>query len=99
VATFRVSQTLAAWSGRVQNPEPGNGWRNAGAFDIFERVFTRNQFAQYQSDIASTPNGQKKTRGKLDSYYLDWRTYQFSAHRPLWVRIMANDSARYLASL
>lgn len=80
-------------------PEPGNGSQNAGAFNIFERVFRQDQFAQYQSDVASTPNGQEKTGEVLASYYLDWRTYQFSDHRPLWVRIRANDSARYLASL
>lgn len=81
------------------DPAPGNGWRTAGAFDIFERVFTAEQFAQYQINVASTPNGSKKSGAELSSYYLDWRTYQFSDHRPLWVRIMANDSARYLASL
>ncbi len=81
------------------DPAPGNGWQPAGAFDIFERVFTAGQFAEYQSDVARTPNGSKKSGAELSSYYLDWRTYQFSDHRPLWVRIRANDSARYLAGL
>lgn len=79
--------------------EPADGWPHAGAFDIFERLFTPDQFAQYQADVAATPNGDHKTGDDLRSYYLDWRTYQFSDHRPLWVRITANDSARYLAAL
>lgn len=78
--------------------EPETHWPGAGAFDIFERVFTAEQFARYQRDVADTPNG-RKNAGELESYYLDWRTYQFSDHRPLWIRVRTNDSARYLESL
>lgn len=79
--------------------DPGSDAPNAGAFDIFERVFTEEQFGQYQADAGGTGNGRNKTGKQLESYYMVWRTYQFSDHRPLWVRIRANDSARYLAGL
>ena len=81
------------------DPAPAGGQASAGAFNIFECVFTEAQFEQYKEDAASTPNGQKTTADKLRAYYLDWRTYQFSDHRPLWTRIQANDSERYLNSL
>jgi len=35
----------------------------------------------------------------LADYYLDWRTYQFSDHLPLWVRLQVNDSANYLQTI
>lgn len=46
--------------------EPETHWPSAGAFDIFERVFAAEQFAQYQIDVANTPNGRKNTGDKLE---------------------------------
>jgi endonuclease/exonuclease/phosphatase family metal-dependent hydrolase len=72
----------------------------AGAFDIFERVFTKEQFGDYSDAAEESSNGKKAAaKGELEEYYLDWRTYQFSDHRPLWVRLQVNDSARYLQRL
>jgi len=29
---------------------------------------------------------------------MDWRTYQLSDHKPMWVRLNTNDSRAYLES-
>lgn len=72
----------------------------AGAFEIFENVFTAAQFADYKAAAAASPNGKKKTSDdQLEEYYGDWKTYQFSDHLPLWVWRKINDSSEYLRSL
>jgi endonuclease/exonuclease/phosphatase family metal-dependent hydrolase len=74
--------------------------RRAGAFDIFARLFTPEQFGDYKEAAAATSNGEKAAeRDELEDYYLEWRTYQFSDHLPLWVRLQVNDSAEYLQDL
>ena len=74
--------------------------RRAGAFEIFERLFTEDQFGDYEDAARETPNGQRAAaKDELEDYYLDWRTYQFSDHLPLWVRLQVNDSAEYLQGL
>lgn len=76
------------------------GEKRAGAFDIYEHVFTPSQFDEYKDAAEATSNGAKAAaNGELEDYYLDWRTYQFSDHRPLWVRLQVNDSEKYLKSL
>jgi hypothetical protein len=76
------------------------GRKPAGAFEIFKEVFTEAQFDEFKAEAAASPNGKKKTTdATLKNYYLDWRTYQFSDHLPLWVRLQVNDSADYLKSL
>jgi hypothetical protein len=63
-------------------------------------VFTPAQFGEFKDAAEATSNGKKATAAnELDDYYLDWRTYQFSDHRPLWVRLQVNDSEKYLKSL
>lgn len=72
----------------------------AGAFDIFASVLTEAHFDEYKDAAAASPNGQTpKNLEKPKKYYLDWRTYQFSDHLPLWVRLTVNDSADYLRDL
>jgi len=74
--------------------------RNAGVFDLFTSVFTEKQFAQFRDDAKKTSNGKKaKTTTALKKYYLEWRTYQFSDHKPLWVRLDTNDADGYLERL
>lgn len=72
----------------------------AGAFGIFESVFTKDQFAEYKAAAAASSNGKKtKTDEELEKYYGVWRTYQFSDHLPLWVRLKVNESGKYLQDL
>ncbi len=79
--------------------EEGEG--RGGAFDIFKHVFTPEQFADYEAAVRATSNCAKALQkgDTVEEYYLEWRTYQFSDHRPLWVRLRVNDSANYLKSL
>lgn len=72
----------------------------AGSVDIFKNVYTENQFDEYEDQVEQSDNAHTKT-GKADplAYYLDWRTYQFSDHAPLWVRLKVNDSENYLKRL
>jgi len=75
--------------------------RNAGAFKIFESIFTdsNEDFELYKADAKASPNGSDKSGDELRKYYRQWRTYQFSDHRPLWVRLKTNDSQAYLERL
>ena len=72
---------------------------NAGVFEIFQNVLTPGQFGDYESAARATPNGDDRSGPELEDYYLDWRTYQFSDHNPMWVRLRVNDSADYLQRL
>jgi exonuclease III len=74
--------------------------RNAGVFDIFESIFTEEHFQQFRDDAKKTPNGKRATTAAaLKKYYLEWRTYQFSDHKPMWVRLDSNDAEGYLEQL
>lgn len=74
--------------------------RNAGLFEIFDRILSDTQFDQFKSAAAASPNGKKtSSEDELRKYYLGWRTYQFSDHKPMWVRLATNDSSAYLDSL
>jgi endonuclease/exonuclease/phosphatase family metal-dependent hydrolase len=74
--------------------------RNAGVFEVFDHLFTDQMFAEYRDAAAATANGKKKdTEAKLRRYYKDWRTYQISDHKPMWVRLSTNDSLKYLKRL
>lgn len=71
----------------------------AGAFSIFDNVFTPDQFSEYRAAAAATSNAEGKDEQELEKYYAEWRTYQFSDHLPLWVRLKVNDSTNYLEDL
>jgi endonuclease/exonuclease/phosphatase family metal-dependent hydrolase len=80
---------------------PGEGAdTRAGSVDIFKNVYTPGQFAEFKDQVEESDNAHTKA-GKADpeAYYLDWRTYQFSDHAPLWVRLKVNDSENYLKQL
>lgn len=72
----------------------------AGSVDIFKNVYTPGQFDEYKDQIDASDNAHTKDAEKdPQAYYLDWRTYQFSDHAPLWVRLKVNDSENYLKRL
>lgn len=84
----------------VEKRSPYPKRRNAGIFEIFESVFTKDHFDQYKAAAKKTPNGKRQTDdNELRDYYLDWRTYQFSDHKPMWVCLNTNDSQAYLEQL
>jgi exonuclease III len=72
----------------------------AGSVDIFKNVYTPDQLDQFKDQVDASPNSQlKEAKADPEAYYLDWRTYQFSDHAPLWVRLKVNDSENYLKGL
>lgn len=78
---------------------------NAGIIEIFESLFREEDFAQYEDAVSKTNNGKAVIEGTsgnhdtLESYYRLWRTFQFSDHKPMWVRISSNSASDYLDSL
>ena len=78
-----------------ETPTP-DGKPRAGIFEIFRNVFTEAQLDDYQSAASATTAGDDKTGHELRDYYLDWRTYQFSDHLPMWIQLRVNDSSSYL---
>ena len=83
----------------LETSVPGGEPPRAGAFSIFDNVFTPDQFEDYKDAAAATSGAAGKTGAELEKYYREWRTYQFSDHLPLWVRLKVNDSDSYLESL
>ena len=74
---------------------------NAGVFPLYDRLFTDNQFNDY-ADIVKTKSSagrSAETVDELRDVYRDWRTYQFSDHYPMWVRLRTDESASYLERL
>jgi endonuclease/exonuclease/phosphatase family metal-dependent hydrolase len=73
---------------------------NAGIFEIFESVFRDDAVEEYKAAARLSSNGKNKKDGDpINDYYLDWRTYQMSDHKPMWVRLQVNNSKSYLESL
>ncbi len=77
------------------------GKSGSGVFDTFAEVFTSSQFDDYKAYAARSSNGKTKTTdATLKTYYShDWRTYQLSDHKPMWVRLRTNDGPNYLQSI
>ena len=77
------------------------GKSGSGVLETFEEIFTPSQFEQYRDYVARSSNGKKiTTAGALQTYYShDWRTYQLSDHKPMWVRLRTNESPKYLQSI
>lgn len=80
---------------------PGEGAdARAGSVDIFKNVYTEAQFDDFKDQVEKSDNAHTDDSKKdLLAYYRDWRTYQFSDHAPLWVRLKVNDSENYLKRL
>lgn len=73
---------------------------NAGIVDIFKSVYKPAQWKDYVDQMRKSPIGGKiSSDDEFKKYYRDWLTYQWSDHKPLWVRIRSNDSAAYLKTL
>ena len=84
----------------IESAADNTGTPNGGVFDIFENVFTADQFEDYRDAVRASPNGHDLTdESELRDYYSTWRTYQFSDHKPMWVRLNTNDSRAYLENL
>lgn len=73
--------------------------KNSGVFEIFESIFRDEDLEQYAQAAAGTSKGKNKQGEALAAYYADWKTYQLSDHKPMWVRLKTNDSQTYLERL
>jgi len=72
----------------------------AGAVDIFENVYTPDQRAKYAEQMKkASASKTERSREDPQAFFERWRTWQFSDHFPLWVRLEIDDSAAYLRSL
>ncbi len=84
----------------VEHAAPGAG-PNGGVFESFQTIYTEEQFEHFRDDVRRSPNGKDKPDdAALKKYYIDeWRTYQLSDHKPMWVRLKTNESEAYLEQL
>lgn len=75
--------------------------RNAGVVPLFENIFSDSQFALYKDIVKKSTTAGKKatTTAELKKAYKTWRTYQFSDHFPMWVRLQTDKSDAYLERL
>ena len=75
--------------------------RNAGVIPLFDSVMTMDHFQDYKSAVKKSSAGKKagNSTAKLKKVYKSWRTYQFSDHYPMWVRLQTNDSDAYLRKM
>lgn len=85
----------------IESRSPDPLRRNAGVVPLFDRVFTDEQFGDYVDFVkARTSAGRKTTKdAELLKVYRNWRTYQFSDHYPMWVRLETDKSSAYLERL
>ena len=84
----------------VDTLDPDADNPNGGVFDIFEKLFTPDHFEDYKEAVLKSPNAAKATNeDELRKYYKTWKTYQFSDHLPMWVRLNTDDSQAYLERL
>ena len=73
---------------------------NAGIFEIFKSVFRDGDTLEYEAELRKKAGGKDKQGAALTKYYKgNWRTYQLSDHKPMWVRIKSNAAAAYLERL
>jgi len=84
----------------VEHSTAGAG-PNGGVFESFESVYTEGQFEHFKDDVQKSPNGSGLVGdAALRKYYMrEWRTYQLSDHKPMWVRLKTNESEAYLKHL
>ncbi len=71
----------------------------SGVFELFENIFTDDQFDTYINDLKQSSKGEGMNDNELKDYYEEWRTYQFSDHKPLWVKLKINNTDEYLEYL
>ncbi|ASQ90457.1 hypothetical protein CHL67_05555 [Prosthecochloris sp. GSB1] len=71
---------------------------NAGVLALFNRVFADSQFETYADIVRkkTTEGCKADTNEKLKKAYRKWRTWQFSDHYPMWVRLQTDRSGDYL---
>lgn len=71
---------------------------DSGVFDFEKYVFRSADFDAYEQFL---PAGQIEgmTKKQRRAYYLKWRTWQISDHKPMWVELKVDFTRDYLESL
>lgn len=70
--------------------------RKAGAYNYFNKLFTKNDFDVYKKYFDGKYLKEKSDE-ELKKYYLSkWRTFQISDHFPLWVELKIDFSDEFL---
>lgn len=96
IAFMTDDETLNFIDRKTKDPKKAN----AGIFDIFGSVFRDGDTAEYKKEMHKKKGGKGKTGAALSKYYKsNWRTYQLSDHKPMWVRIKSNAAGAYLQKL
>lgn len=75
----------------VRVTDPRFAILDGGIVDIYEDVFTDEDFALYADRVPPRP----KSRTEQERYQ-SWRTWQMSDHKPLWVEVQTDFSEAYL---
>lgn len=68
-----------------------------GSLRLFDKVFRDDEEALYAAHY-----DRRKYKGGAagrSRYYRDWRTYQLSDHRPLWIELKSDFATEYLGKL
>ncbi len=77
--------------------DPAVGDTVAGVFEMFKRVLKPSHAANYLEEMKKSDNAEGQTDDQLkNTYFKKWRTYQFSDHNPMWVRLRTDNSTDYL---
>ena len=73
---------------------------NAGILNIYKSIYRPEQWREHVDQMKKTPKGKTLSSDEdFRDYYQRWLTYQWSDHRPLWVRVCTDESATYLETL
>jgi endonuclease/exonuclease/phosphatase family metal-dependent hydrolase len=73
-----------------------DGLPNAGVFNVFDFVYTAEEFPEY---AALFPEDFRGRKDKAAYFTKTWRTFQISDHLPLWTRLKIDFSDEYLKSI
>ena len=78
-----------------------DGNQSGDVFDPFAHVYRRDDTATYREEMLADYGGAKdlaNSPSELHAYYLDtWRENQLSDHYPIWVELVTDNSAEFLA--
>lgn len=97
---FQTAQGKLDYLESEEKRKEGVNNARAGTVDLFENVYTPDQRAEYAEQMKKATSSRSKTaRQDPQAHFEKWRTWQFSDHFPLWVRLKVNNSAEYLQGL
>lgn len=69
----------------------------AGVIRFFDKVFKEDEQGTYAREMGAKYRAQK-TKQQKANYYRQWRTFQMSDHRPMWIELPTDFSLQYLGS-